>query len=369
VAEPLVAQFGGEVARTLAAHLGALWEGFPQRAFLADADDGFAALGLMARGDHLADALRRHLPDDYPAALDLLLASLALPHGRSGSLASFFYLPHTQFVARHGLAHPERSLRALHALTQRFTAEFAVRPFLVQQPAYTLAFLAACVDDPSEHVRRWVSEGTRPRLPWGQRLRALQRDPAPLLPLLERLRDDPSPYVRRSVANHLNDLGKDHPGLLLDLAEDWWRDAGAGRRALLRHALRNAIKQGEPRALGLLGIAADPALQVLAVQLRPRRLRIGDSLEIACTLHNAGAQPRELLLDFRVHYRKADGRATPKTFKWTTRRLAPGERLVLAKRLSTMQRSTRRHHPGGHRVELLVNGAAHPAGEFVLHEA
>ena len=366
MAEPLVAQFGGEVAQTLADHLGAVWDAFPRRAFLADAEEGFASLGLMARGDHLADALRRHLPAAYPDALALLLASLQHAHGRTGSMASFFYLPHTQFIGRHGLDHPEASLRAMHAFTQRFTAEFAVRPFLERHPALTLAFLHACVEDPSEHVRRWASEGTRPRLPWGMRLRALQRDPSPVLPLLQRLRDDPAPYVRRSVANHLNDIGKDHPTLLLDIAEDWWRDASDERRALLRHALRNAIKQGEPRALRLFGVVADAALRIERAQLRPSCLRIGETLEIACYLHNAGDREVALLLDFRVHYRKADGRLSAKTFKWTSGALAPGERLATVKKLSTEPRSTRRHYPGMHAVELLVNGETHPVGEFEL---
>jgi HEAT repeat protein len=85
--------------------------------------------------------------------------------------------------------------------------------------------------DPSEHVRRLVSEGTRPRLPWASRLPAFQRDPAPVLALLERLKDDPALYVRRSVANNLNDIGKDHPALLADTARAWLQDAtqsGAG---------------------------------------------------------------------------------------------------------------------------------------------
>jgi 3-methyladenine DNA glycosylase AlkC len=63
-------------------------------------------------------------------------------------------------------------------------------------------------------VRRLVSEGSRPRLPWGLQLKSLIQDPSPTLPLLRALQDDPSEYVRRSVANHLNDIAKDHPALV-----------------------------------------------------------------------------------------------------------------------------------------------------------
>jgi 3-methyladenine DNA glycosylase AlkC len=95
-------------------------------------------------------------------------------------------------------------------------------------------------------VRRLVSEGTRPRLPWAPRLRAFMRDPRPVLELLEWLKDDPSLYVRRSVANNLNDIGKDHPDLLFATAERWMKDANENRHWIIRHALRSAVKRGDP---------------------------------------------------------------------------------------------------------------------------
>jgi 3-methyladenine DNA glycosylase AlkC len=85
---------------------------------------------------------------------------------------------------------------------------------LSRDPERTLARLREWARDPHPHVRRLVSEGTRPRLPWAPRLVAFQKDPRPVLELLELLKDDPELLVRRSVANNLNDIGKDHPELL-----------------------------------------------------------------------------------------------------------------------------------------------------------
>ena len=162
-------------------------------------------------------------------------------------------MPHCFFVAEYGLDHFEPSMQAHYQLTQRFTAEFSIRPFLIKHTEATLARLRQWARDPNEHVRRLVSEGTRPRLPWASRLPAFQADPAPVLALLELLKDDPALYVRRSVANNLNDIGKDHPRVLMQTAQRWMRDATPERAWVVRHALRWAVKQGDPAALKVLG--------------------------------------------------------------------------------------------------------------------
>jgi 3-methyladenine DNA glycosylase AlkC len=256
--EPLKNQFGPDVPATIGGMIKAIAPAFDADAFTRDALLGYEALALMPRGRQIADALHRHLPSDYVRAAEILVASAAQPVSRlvGSGMAGFLFMPHMFFIAQHGLPYFELSMQALHALTQRFTAEYAIRPFLQQHPERALQQLALWTQDPNEHVRRLVSEGSRPRLPWAPRLPAFQRDPRPVLDLLERLKDDPSLYVRRSVANCLNDIGKDHPQVLIDTARRWLVDARAEREWIVRHALRWAIKQGDAGALDVLGTGA-----------------------------------------------------------------------------------------------------------------
>jgi 3-methyladenine DNA glycosylase AlkC len=281
-------------------------------------------------------------------------------------MAGFLYMPHLFFVARHGLDHFEESMRAQHALTQLFTAEFSIRAFLEKYPDRTLARLREWVSDPSHHVRRLVSEGTRPRLPWAPRLRAFQRDPRPVLELLELLRDDPELYVRRSVANNLNDIGKDHPQLLVETARRWMTDATDERRWLIRHALRSAVKRGDRAALAVMGFEGDGSIDIEAVDIKPARVRIGESVRISMTVTTRSETPSPVNIDLRVHFVKANGSTSPKVFKLRSLELAPGVSQRLSKLVSLKQHTTRTHHPGDHRVEALVNGVAQPLGSFVV---
>ena len=248
-------QFGESAPRAIAQMIRAVHPDFPQADFLRDVSLGYGPMSLTGRGFHIAAAMRKHLPADYPRAVAILLesASQAHEHRASGGMAAFLYMPHLFFVAQHGLDHFEDSMRAQHALTQRFTAEYSIRAFLEKHPERTLALLREWTRDPSPHVRRLVSEGTRPRLPWAPRLRAFQKDPQPVLELLELLRDDPELYVRRSVANNLNDIGKDHPALLSTVARRWLRGATPERQWVIKHALRSAVKRADAGALAALG--------------------------------------------------------------------------------------------------------------------
>ncbi len=363
--------------RLLGEQLAGAGAGLRPDTFAQQAGPDFDQLGLMERGRRLAEVLARHLPPAFPEAAALLTASMGQPQGldakgepvASGDVpSSFFYLPHSLYLAAHGLDHLGDAFRAQHALTQRFTAEFSLRPYLQQHPEATLAELARWAEDTSAHVRRAVSEATRPRLPWAARLPAFIRDPAPVLPLLERLRDDPSSYVRRSVANHLNDIGKDHPERLNALAARWLSEAPvpAARQALLRHALRTAIKRGDPQALALFGHGQRSPLVVARAAVVPAVARIGERVVLSCALHNPSGETASALADWRVFYAKADGSLSPKVFKGSTVTVEPGATVVLEKTLSLRQMTTRTHHPGRHRVEIALNGAAHSVGHFDL---
>jgi 3-methyladenine DNA glycosylase AlkC len=371
LAATLKSRYGPEIPARIAGMIARVHPAFPQRAFLRDALAGYEALELMPRGRHIARALRTHLPQDVPVALDILLASLDAPREETGGsgFESFLYLPHTVYVAEYALEHFDAAMRAQHALTQRFTAEFSIRPFIERYPERTLALLRDWTRDPSPHVRRLVSEGTRPRLPWAPRLRALQRDPRPALALLELLKDDPALYVRRSVANHLNDIGKDHPGLLNSTARRWLRGASPERAWIVRHALRFAIKRGDAGALAVSGFGAKADVAVRGRSVTPRHTRIGGAIHIAFELVNRLPRKQRVLVDLRVHYRKAGGKTSPKVFKLKTVELAPKAALRFEKKLSLADLTTRKHHPGTHAVEVLLNGRAVALGRFELDRA
>jgi 3-methyladenine DNA glycosylase AlkC len=366
-----------EAPRLLGEQLASAGLGLRPARFAQQAGSDFDQLGLMDRGRRLADVLARCLPTEFPEAAALLTASMGQPlgldaHGEpvaSGDVPSgFFYLPHSFYIAEHGLHHLDEALRAQHALTQRFTAELSLRPFLLTHTQDTLAALAVWAEDPNAHVRRAASEATRPRLPWAARLPAFIRDPSPVLPLLTRLRDDPSSYVRRSVANHLNDIGKDHPERLNALAAEWLGEAPVpvSRQALLRHALRTAIKRGDTQALALFGHGQRSALVVQTTGLHPAAVRIGERVTLRCALHNPTHQPATALVDWRVHYVKANGSQSPKVFKGRTVSIEPGATVLLEKTLSLRQMTTRVHHPGRHGVEITLNGHSQPVGHFDL---
>lgn len=371
MAEPLTNQFGADVPHAIAAMIAAVHPSFNSLGFMRDALDGYDALALMPRGKKIAQALRVHLPQDYPQALAILLDSLHQPHGRDPgqSLAAFLYLPHTQFVAQYGLAHFAESMRAQHALTQCFTAEFSIRPFLEHHPEATLRQLTVWANDPSVHVRRLVSEGTRPRLPWAPRLRRFQADPTPVLTLLELLKDDPELYVRRSVANNLNDIGKDHPDVLTRTAQAWLQGASEQRAWIIGHALRSAVKRGESGALQVLGFGKAAQVSVANPRITPAMAVRGGAVHIAFEVTNTHTAAQSVLVDFCVHYVKANGQTRAKVFKLKTLELAPGQTVALAKKLSLAEMTTRKHYPGLHRVEVILNGQAQPLGAFDLANA
>jgi 3-methyladenine DNA glycosylase AlkC len=358
--------------RSAAGHLHAAWPAFDRATFIRRATQGLEALELKARAMQIADALETTLPANFAEACGVIEAALApavepgeaMPPESAG-LRGWIIWPLGEFVARRGLAEPERALAALHALTQRLTAEFAIRPLIVAHPALVFASLQRWTRDPSEHVRRLASEGSRPRLPWGLRLQALVADPSPTLPLLAALQDDPSDYVRRSVANHLNDIAKDHPDVVVAWVRKHLPGASPERRALLKHASRTLIKHGHAEMLALWG-AGDPFVGSARLRLSAKRAVVGDSLGLTLSLRSRSAQAQRLLIDYAVHHVKANGSTTAKVFKGWSLTLAPGEARRLSKSHSLRAVTTRRYHAGRHAVDVRINGLAVAQAGFSL---
>jgi 3-methyladenine DNA glycosylase AlkC len=379
VAEPFKLLIHAGTVATMGRHLRRAWPAFDAVRFETLAGAGLEGLEFKARAMQLADALDATLPADFALAADVIEASLAPPLSlddrgepaalaeadSSAGLSGWALWSLGEVVARRGLNDVPRALRCLHALTQRFTAEFAIRPFIARHPQPTLDTLARWVHDPSAHVRRLVSEGSRPRLPWGLRLQALVQDPSPTLPLLRALQDDPSAYVRRSVANHLNDIAKDHPELVAQWVREHRAGAGAERTALLRHASRTLIKQGHAATLAAWDLG-QPLKGRAALALSAPRVAIGDTLGLQVALHASARQPQTLAIDYAVHHVRANGTTSAKVFKGWSLTLAPGEARTLVKRHSLRPVTTRTLYPGPHRIELRINGRTEAEAAFEL---
>ena len=349
---------------------------FDAQRFTALAVPGLEALEMKARALHICAALEATLPADFHAAADLIEAALAPPEagvnmgqlvGIETGLRGWILWPVGEYVARRGLHQPARALSLLHALTQRFTAEFAIRPFIVTHPDLVFQTLATWCHDPSPHVRRLVSEGSRPRLPWGLQLKALIKDPSQTLPLLRTLQDDPSDYVRRSVANHLNDIAKDHPGLIAAWLEEHLPQASPQRRALLKHASRTLIKRGDAPVLRAWGLANGLRGQA-TLALDPPRVSVGETVSLTLQLRSTSPRKQRLAIDYAVHHVMARGGTSARVFKGWQIELAPYAELVLTRRHSMKAVTTRRYHPGDHLVTVQANGrkVAEAAFELLL---
>ncbi len=364
MAEAFKEKVNEALVREMSSHLVRCSRAFRSEVFEREALQGLGKLELKERVAQVSRALEAALPLDFSEASSVLEAALAparldddlsaLSTSAEG-LAGWCIWPMTDFVARCGQGHLVRSLQTLHALTQRFSSEFALRFFLASQTKETLVLIAPWVRDPSPHVRRLVSEGTRPRLPWGMRLECFIEDPRACLPLLEELAGDPSDYVRRSVANHLNDIGKDHPALAVEFASRLL-ERSPGARPLVSHALRSLVKKGHPGALVALGFSGAAKVRLSGLVAKPKRIRIGSTLCLGFTLSNRGRSSAELVVDYAVHYLRARGGHGRKVFKGRRLSLGPGESKPLELRHRFLDVSIRKHNPGLHRVEVLVNG-------------
>lgn len=376
--EPFKNLFNLPLIEQLGAHLQKQWRPFDNKGFIRVASQDFDALELKQRSLQITAALEKYLPEDFLQAREVLLAALhpeddvdlrGLKMDAQG-VRGWAVMPMADYVARRGMEYFDESMDALQQMTRRFTAEFAVRHFINADLKRSLKHIQRWASSKNYHVRRLASEGSRPRLPWGQQIPVLIADPRPALPVLEKLRDDPADYVRRSVANHLNDIAKDHPQLICEVMQSWYASGSPERQRMLRHACRTLVKKGDPQILAALGYtSANEVKKNLVLEdfsLGNPRPKVGESLPMSLTLRSTHKKPQTLVIDYAVYYRRANGELSPKIFKWKNLQLQPGERLNLLKNHSLKKVTTRAYYPGIHRIALQINGALLATVDFEL---
>ncbi len=303
--------FNIETVGALADALALEYSEFPGNDFLTRVfDSSWDQLALKARVRHITQILGDYLPSDYQEGLNIL--KRALPHLTDQGFEKMVF---PDYVEVFGLDDWDTSMDALEEFTKHISGEFAIRPFISLDPDRTLARMNEWARHPHPGVRRLACEGCRPRLPWGLRLIDLVADPSPILPILEILKDDPREEIRRSVANNLNDISKDNPRIVIQILTRWQKPENTDRSRLIKHALRTLLKSGHPQALGLLGFSNDPQIDVLKISLEPQQIMLGESVEFSFEIKSTAETDQDLMIDYRVHFLRANGKHLAKVFK------------------------------------------------------
>ena len=350
----------------LASRIKGSYPSFNEREFLNEVFSSLSDLELKERSALITQMLIKYLPDSFEEALTIILNSLPLENAENELTGydGFIIMPLTSFVSCKGLDHFDLSTKALYEMTKRFTSEFDIRYFIQRYPQKMLNLLESWTEDESLHVRRLVSEGTRPRLPWAFQLKEYRKDPSKVLALLTFLKDDSELYVRRSVANNLNDISKDNPTAVIETLKSW-QNGTSHMNWLTKHALRTLIKEGNSEALSLLGYKQSDSLDV-KLTVTKKDLNLGESLELSAEIHSYEKESLPIMVDFIIWYKKANGTLMPKVFKLKKSSIKADENLVLNKKHKFADFSTRKHYSGEHHVALQINGKMYEKVTFSL---
>lgn len=331
---------------------------FKQYEFEKSCLNNLEHLELKERVNHIIQVLHHFLPTDFTEAVNLLIK---IPNvwdfgDPEDSLKGFAAWPIIDYLSVYGLEQPEISLHGLKKLTHLFSAEFAIRPFIIKYPKYCHEQFLLWVSDESADVRRLVSEGTRPKLPWGIQLKAFVISPEVNIPLLDTLKLDSSLYVRRSVANHLNDIAKDHPQLVIDTCKTWSALSSKEVDWVIKHATRTLVKTGNAEVFPLLGFTKNPQIIIKGIEISNNKIKLGGSISFSFNIKANSDDTQNIVIDYAIHFVKSNNKQQAKVFKLKNIKLKPNESITLEKSFSFKPITTRKYYTGEHKIELFVNG-------------
>ena len=362
--------FNKDKVRKISLEILAVYPEFDSKNFQKTILAKFPEQELMERLRGTRDALREYLPKDYKKAVHILLKALPKeldPTKTDNDFGDFIYGPYSYYIATYGCMEKQvnLSLLALGEMTKRFSVEGAIRDFINSFPKETLAALNEWSKSDNYHQRRLASEGTRPLLPWAKRVDLAS---SKVVPILNRLHGDQTRYVTRSVANHLNDISKSDPDLVLKLLKGWHKQSKQESKELAfmtRHSLRTLIKNGHPGALKLLGYGVSD-IKVSQFKLQTKKVKVGSTLDFSFQIKSESKSKQNLMVDYVVYFRKANNTLTPKTFKIGTRILEAGETMKIDKVHPFKLMSTRALYSGEHAIELQINGQTFNKQKFII---
>lgn len=325
----------------------------------------WANMELKQRMAFLAHLTDQWLPENYVEKVTTILRLIDALRKRGVKDQNLAYIFLADIITWHGLDDLKTSVFAIEHITKFVSFEFAGRAFIIRYPKEMMLQMLEWAASPNENVRRYASEGCRPRLPWGKQLKTLIENPLPIIPVLEKLISDPSLYVRKSVANNLNDISKDHPEVVIAFIRKWQGENDKTHK-LLKLAARTLLKSGNQEALALFGNHQHTRFELNDFTISKNTLTIGDELTFRCVLQNTDDQPAAFRVEYTISYVKSNGQHSRKIFKLADKSLNPGEKVTFSKRHRFADLTTRKHYQGLHRVTVVVNGKNGPTLDFTL---
>lgn len=328
-------------------------------------DTEWPELELKQRVRKVATVLHLFLPADFKKASTYLTEISNSLRQKNGTEISFPYIFLADYIELFGQEHFSEAMRAIQEVTQLISAEFAIRPFIVRYPDKTMKQMLLWSKHQSHHVRRLSSEGCRPRLPWAMALPEFKKDPSIILPILENLKTDSSLFVRKSVANNLNDISKDHPHIVLAIAKRW---KGLSKETdwILKHGSRTLLKNGSREALTFHGFNSELKSVIKKLNIVSKKVKIGASTSFSFEIASGEKKPSMFRLEYAIHFITSSGKVSRKVFQIAEKVIVPNQPTTFSRKHRFTDFTTRKHFPGKHVLEIIVNGESKAEVKFDL---
>ncbi len=321
----------------------------------------FPSLELKERITSLTRILYDMLPKDFEETIQIFDSLVS-----NVKESLFVYGALLEYLETYGCKdeYYKLSLSRMGVYTRAFSAEFAIRAFINNYQEETYKHVKEWARSENVDTRRLASEGTRPLLPWAKKIHA---DHALAIEWLSILVHDTDRYVTRSVANHLNDISKFDPDLVIQTLLKWKHlRTDSEMDYIVKHSLRTLIKQGNSDALELLGFKKNPSVLIDAFNFETDTFYIGE--KVYFNFNVLFSEDVKVLVDYVLWFQSKSGRPSKKVYKLTTLQGRKDEMSVISGRVDLTQRTTRKIYPGVHKIDIQVNGDILYSSEFTVEE-
>ena len=117
-----------------------------------------------------------------------------------------------------------------------------------------------------------------------------------------------------------------------------------------------SLKKGDKKALAIFGLDNSKDLQTNNLTLSKNKIKIGEYLHFEFDVNNNSKQERNIRLEYKVAFVKANGSTSDKVFQLSEFTLKSNSQKHFKRKQWFKELSTRKHYPGEHKITLVING-------------